>query len=95
MVSVSLPEVDIDQYSTKLMVSVQEYALRKAEDHSKATRSSAVELSQISSNSNRNVGPSSDDLLSNMQIDEEQLKINTEVASPIKQQEEGATDIVY
>ena len=45
IVSVALPEVDVDAYTTKLKMSVHDYALQKAEDECHVARHSGVDIS--------------------------------------------------
>ena len=45
VVSVALPEVDVDAYSTKLKMSVHDYAFQRAEEECHVARHSGVDLS--------------------------------------------------
>ena len=45
IVSVTLPEVDVDAYSTKLKISVHDYALQKADEECHVARHSGVDIS--------------------------------------------------
>lgn len=45
IVSVALPEIDVDSYSTKSNLSVADFATKKAEEFCQVTRPSGVDLS--------------------------------------------------